>query len=167
MSACGCVQVKAQRERCICCDQDSPVGFAVSDEMWLAVAGQMGGVYCIMCFAARADALDIDWMDCIQFWPVSAVYANQAGDPQLDCWQVAPGTPDSDGIVWERYELGCSGKNKDRRQCQRYIVGLMGYNGGFEHKVLGHCDLRNKEWLCWQHGVERDREDAAKKKDKT
>lgn len=89
----------------------------------------------------------------------------QMGIPTLNCWQVAPGTPDSDGIVWERYELGCSGKNKGGEKCQRFIVGLMGYNGGFEHKVLGHCDLRNKHWLCWQHGAERDREDAKKKEE--
>ncbi len=165
---CGCVQVKVQRERCICCEQDSPVGFTVPDEVWLAVAGQREGVYCLMCFAARADALNVEWAERIQFWPVSAVWVNEIPDEsqRLNCWQVPPGTPDSDGIVWERYELGCSGKSKVTGQsCQRYIVGLLGYNGDFEHKVLGHCDLRNKEWLCWQHGTERDRADVAKEKD--
>lgn len=77
-SLCGCRQVDVNQERCTCCGQPSPVGFTVPDAVWLRVAGQMDGiVYCIMCFAARADALDIDWSAAIHFWPVSARAARE------------------------------------------------------------------------------------------
>jgi len=78
----------------------------------------------------RVGMFDWYWPGVLERWKTEG-YPEDAGAP-VDRYGF--------DIVWERYELGCSGKNKDRRQCQRYIVGLMGYNGGFEHKVLEEDD---------------------------
>lgn len=50
--------------------------------------------------------------------------------------------------------LRCSGERKDGEQCSRVIKGYRAGLGGmyFVHSKLGTCDLRNKEWRCWQHG---------------
>lgn len=52
-----------------------------------------------------------------------------------------------------KYSLVCRKRTKSGRACQRFIVG--DYDGGetgvFEHPKLGHCDMRNSEWRCWQH----------------
>lgn len=75
---CSCMQAEVRRERCTCCREPSPVGFTVPDKVWEAVVGRKDvDVYCIRCFAAKADALNVQWSDNIEFWPVSAVTARE------------------------------------------------------------------------------------------
>lgn len=52
-----------------------------------------------------------------------------------------------------RCALVCAKKRKDGRSCRRYIVGTFS-NPYFYSPVMPgiSCDLRNKEWRCWQHG---------------
>jgi len=46
--------------------------------------------------------------------------------------------------------LGCAGKTKKGENCRRYIAGSQsGFY--FIHRVFGTCDMRNAEWLCYQH----------------
>lgn len=61
------------REICKACNQVSPVGFSVPDEVWLAAVPEhlARKVLCIMCFARFADEQLIPWHRDIQFYPVS------------------------------------------------------------------------------------------------
>lgn len=61
---------------------------------------------------------------------------------------------EEDDYKAERYVLTCGKRTKSGRACQRFIVGLYdgGETGSFWHPKLGTCDMRNKEWRCWQHG---------------
>lgn len=52
----------------------------------------------------------------------------------------------------EKADVFCGKKTKSGRACIRFITGMLGYNGAFEHSRFGYLDLRNKEWRCWQHG---------------
>lgn len=58
--------------------------------------------------------------------------------------------PEDDEYPTERCELHCAGDTKVG-PCLRSIVGLIGYNGAFDHPKLGSADLRNQSWFCWQH----------------
>ena len=46
--------------------------------------------------------------------------------------------------------LSCSKKTLNGTSCRRILVGKQrGYY--FESSIYGSCDLRNKEWRCYQH----------------
>jgi hypothetical protein len=61
------------RERCQACQQVSPIGFWVPDEMWRLVVHPyfQNSVICVQCFISRADEKIIDWSAEIKLFPVS------------------------------------------------------------------------------------------------
>ncbi len=64
------------REICASCRRESPVGFAVPDEVWAAVTARSpayrDSVLCIMCFDELAGDL-AKWDDRIEFFPVDRI----------------------------------------------------------------------------------------------
>ena len=60
------------REFCGRCHALSAVGFFVSKEMWLAVAGRWEhAILCLRCFAQLGDEKHIAWEEGIEFYAVS------------------------------------------------------------------------------------------------
>jgi hypothetical protein len=61
------------RERCQACQQPSPVGFSVPDDVWEAVVhpSLRNSILCLPCFISRADEKLIAWDEQIELFPVS------------------------------------------------------------------------------------------------
>jgi hypothetical protein len=64
------------RERCAACQQVSPIGFWVPNEMCATVVHPFfqNSILCLQCFISRADEKLIDWSAAIKLYPVSLAH---------------------------------------------------------------------------------------------
>ena len=67
--------IDSTRERCAACQEVSPVGFHVPNEVWEAVVHPqfVHSILCVRCFVSRADEKLVAWDESIEFYPVSFV----------------------------------------------------------------------------------------------
>ncbi len=79
------------RERCAACQQISPVGFAVSNEIWEAVVHPqfVNSILCLLCFISRADEKLVPWDKAIKLYPVS-LYTHLSQTCSIDLTALVP-----------------------------------------------------------------------------